>query len=498
MKKKLVSLCLITLLMMQSNYVFASVEEPNSLNTEKTILSENIIVSDPMLSETLEQTEGFVPSNTYNTENNDNYASNSSIIFNPDDSFICNSEVIFEQGNDVVTTIPSINSSLLNDESNSVANTTSSVTTTAPIVDNLSSLRIDNSSITGIRFRATATSEQRSSAVEYGFLIGITANLEAKNVELTLDLTEVAFVKGVAYNKESGIDNIYSITGDGDYIYTGVLTGIPVSRYTSYLSARSYIIYEVDGEQIVSYGNTHSASIYRTAKSMDLQYESEEIAETITTMIETVDNSVSLSTATTVNISVETTRTIGADPDVDIIKFTPTTGNVYYVNFNGASGTTYSLLNADGTYLEAVATSHFSLAANTDYYVRIRGQRNSTYTISFAIPATSTSISCTNETIYNIIVSDYNIPPKGEKTYSLVYDASVFSLEDCCSFTYAKELDEGEINETGITIISIRSGIITFKISNNYNHLISGAINSIKLNCIFDGNSTIFLHTNNS
>ncbi len=35
MKKKLVSLCLITLLIMQSNYVFASVEEPNSLNTEK-------------------------------------------------------------------------------------------------------------------------------------------------------------------------------------------------------------------------------------------------------------------------------------------------------------------------------------------------------------------------------------------------------------------------------------------------------------------------------
>ena len=497
MKKKLVSLCLITLLIMQSNYVFASAEEPYSLNAEKTILSENIIVSDPLLSENFDETERFVPSHTYNTENSNNSASNSSIIFNPDDSFICNSEVIFEQGNDVLTTIPSVNSSLLNNESNSGTNTTASVTTTAPVVDNLSSLRFDNGSMTGIRFRATATSEQRFSAVEYGFLMGITANLEAKNVELTLDLTEVAFVKGVAYSTESGIDKIYSITEDGDYIYTGVLTGIPVTRYTSYISARSYIIYEVDGEQIVSYGNTHSASIYRTAKSMDLQYETEDIAETITTVIETVDNSVSLSTATTVNTSVQTTRTIGEDPDVDIIKFKPTTGNVYYVNFNGEPGTTYSLLNADGTYLEAVATSHFSLDANTDYYVRIRGQRNSTYTISFAIPATSTSISCTSDTIYNIIVSDYNIPSEGEKTYSLIYDVSVFSLEDACSFTYPRELSEGEINGTGITIISISPGNITFKISNDYNNLLSGIINSIKLNCIFNGNSTIFLHTNN-
>ena len=91
MKKKLVSLCLITLLIMQSNYVFASAEEPYSLNAEKTILSENIIVSDPLLSENFDETERFVPSHTYNTENSNNSASNSSIIFNPDDSFICNS-----------------------------------------------------------------------------------------------------------------------------------------------------------------------------------------------------------------------------------------------------------------------------------------------------------------------------------------------------------------------------------------------------------------------
>lgn len=65
---------------------------------------------------------------------------------------------------------------------------------------------------------------------------------------------------------------------------------------------------------------------------------------------------------------------------------------------------------------------------------------------------------------YRVSFSAANVESFDSRTFTLTYDPGVLELTDLCAFTYAKELTAGEIPRTGITILTVSSGTITFEV----------------------------------
>ena len=97
----------------------------------------------------------------------------------------------------------------------------------------------------GIRFKAYVTEAQREYADEYGFIATRIENLDGGSKELTFDLTvadrnKKPFVKGVAFKRTNGIDNVWEVNGDNVY-FTILLTGITAERKGDTYVARPYL-----------------------------------------------------------------------------------------------------------------------------------------------------------------------------------------------------------------------------------------------------------------
>ncbi len=81
-----------------------------------------------------------------------------------------------------------------------------------------------------------------------------------------------------------------------------------------------------------------------------------------------------------------------------------------------------------------------------------------------ALSSTITVSTVANKT-YDFTFFLSNIDCFSGKSFTLTYDSSVLQPVDLCSFTYAKELTAGDIAGTGVTIVTVSPGQITFTVN---------------------------------
>lgn len=351
----------------------------NDSTTDKVNISENLTY-DSDLTESKQTTEERITVADMDFEEH-------AVTFS--ESFINNCSIIFEHNKttstdevlsfDDMKTLGSVSTMSTETE------ISSDVYTTAPEILNVTSLSIADSESSALRFGAKVTLEQKVAALEYGILMCETEELENSNTELTLENTSVSFVRGVAYNRDDGIDNVFS--SDDEYVtYVGILTNIPVEKYVAYITARPYIIYDANGTLTYVYGNTHSNSIYRLSKTLLGTGLSEESRTIIEGYILDAENAISLSTADEVYLDERTDRSIGINPDIDIIKFTPEASSFYTLSFSSENDASYEILDEFGNTLPCVESengSAYLFEKNQTYYVRIKGEPNTEYSFWF-------------------------------------------------------------------------------------------------------------------
>lgn len=127
---------------------------------------------------------------------------------------------------------------------------TGDLTITAKSLDapkTLELAQVRTSGVQGLRYAAFITNEKRETADEYGFIVGL-ASVYSDATELTFD-TSKKYVHGIAYNKSTGVDLVYSYSGnqfgsmsEGEGIYfTACLIGIPSEQYETDIIGRPYI-----------------------------------------------------------------------------------------------------------------------------------------------------------------------------------------------------------------------------------------------------------------
>ncbi len=321
------------------------------------------------------------------TENNINTKEHNASV---SDSFINNCTFIFEHNdketsNDVLLSNDALilgNVSTMSTETSS----SSDIYTTAPEMLNGPSLMVADAETSGLRFKATVTTEQKNVAIEYGILICETAALNDTDSELTLDNESVDYIRCVAYNRNDGIDNEFSY--NDDYAtFTGSLTGITVENYVSYVTARPYIIYDIDNSLTYVYGDACSESVYRLSKALlgNSSYP-EEVLELVQGYVLAAENAVSLSTAIEVYLDECVDRTIGIDPDIDIVKFTPEASSFYTLSFSSEDDASYEILDGSGNDLSCIASKDgpaYLFEKNQTYYIRVRGVANTDYSLQF-------------------------------------------------------------------------------------------------------------------
>lgn len=118
----------------------------------------------------------------------------------------------------------------------------------------------------GIRFRystlKSAKSEEEAFVIdEIGFIVAVTDNLG--DAELTLDFSK--YVTGVAYNRVDNTDIVFD-SNDNIDVFTCVVKNIPISKYKTNLTCKTYTKITVDGEQFTLYGEAVTGNVYDTAK----------------------------------------------------------------------------------------------------------------------------------------------------------------------------------------------------------------------------------------
>lgn len=336
-----------------------------------------------------------------------------------DDSFINNIQIVFDS--------ECATMSATSDEYESVyvANINAeeideTVYSSAPIVEQSSSLKISSSAVTGIRYSAIVSPEQRAVAEEYGLLVAVSSALDANNAELTFDLTNVAYITGVAYDKDNEIDNFNYINEDGSFVVTFAASGIPQTQHLSYLTVRSYIKYSIEGEETIVYGNTYSTSVYRTAKNVLVSSIPVEDIEYAMAVVNNIENSVSLTTSETLCLDKDFVGIINKDPDMDILSFSTISDEYYSLAFSGEGNTVFEVLKSSGDIYTPTdfgddVSEVYLFEAGVTYYLRIKGDSYSNYTV-------------TPELIYsNPLVWGFNETTEG---YFGNYDATINGVLD--------------------------------------------------------------------
>ena len=121
----------------------------------------------------------------------------------------------------------------------------------------------------GIRFRYSALTSAKNEAEKFvideiGFIVAVTDVLG--DDELTLDFSK--YVSGVAYNKADGTDIVFDRSDDTVDVFTCVVRNIPVSKYKTNLTCKTYTKITVGTEQFTVYGEPVIGNIYDTANKL--------------------------------------------------------------------------------------------------------------------------------------------------------------------------------------------------------------------------------------
>ena len=119
----------------------------------------------------------------------------------------------------------------------------------------------------GIRFKYAALTSAKAEEEEFvideiGFIVAVTDMLGEE--ELTLDFSK--YVKGVAYNKADNTDIVFDRSDDNVDVFTCVVKNIPVSKYKTNLTCKTYTKITVSGEQFTVYGEAVTGNVYDTAQ----------------------------------------------------------------------------------------------------------------------------------------------------------------------------------------------------------------------------------------
>ncbi len=172
-----------------------------------------------------------------------------------------------------------------------VDNVTMDYTPYAPTYVKMVSYRDQNP--TGIRFASHVSNKAREVGAEYGYVVALESALDGDNTKLFIDNVDsvstnqttsgtnsagVKFVAAAAFNKDLGVDKVYSRNGDPfdngvityrgieEVFYTGVLFGITDDYKDVVFVARPFI--KIDG--VYYYGECYSTSfneVYNKANS---------------------------------------------------------------------------------------------------------------------------------------------------------------------------------------------------------------------------------------
>ena len=123
----------------------------------------------------------------------------------------------------------------------------------------LSSIRTD--AYTGIRFKASVTTQQKAEVEEYGFIVTLKSLLGGNELTHSSDIT---YVEGINYGVVNGesVDKIYEIKDDNVF-FTAVVHGIPATAeaYKAPFIVRPFT--KRDG--FYFYGDTVERSVYSVA-----------------------------------------------------------------------------------------------------------------------------------------------------------------------------------------------------------------------------------------
>ena len=133
----------------------------------------------------------------------------------------------------------------------------------------------------GIRFRYSALTSAKAEQEEYvideiGFLVAVSDVLGEE--ELTLDFSK--YVTGVAYNKANGTDIVFDRSNDEVDVFTCVVRNLPIEKYKTNLTCKTYTKITVDGKQFTLYGEAVIGNVYDTAeKLLEADPENQELAK---------------------------------------------------------------------------------------------------------------------------------------------------------------------------------------------------------------------------
>ena len=128
----------------------------------------------------------------------------------------------------------------------------------------------------GLRFKSTIDLDildkcgNGSKVVEYGTLVMDAAKLNGykltRDVAMDKAKSGIAYV-GVAYNRDNGTNVQYALDDETNVLtYTGVIVGVPTSKYTSDWAVRGYVIIEdANGNKTVVYDDVYTISLVSAA-----------------------------------------------------------------------------------------------------------------------------------------------------------------------------------------------------------------------------------------
>ena len=131
-------------------------------------------------------------------------------------------------------------------------------------------IRSGADNVNGIRFASSVTTRNKALLEEYGFIIAREDVLGSNELTFLLkkeDENKPLYVYGAAYDKKSGLDIQYDVSGS-NIIFTAVCTNIPAEHYATKLVARTYAKYAVNGHAFTVYGDSVVKSIKEVAQSI--------------------------------------------------------------------------------------------------------------------------------------------------------------------------------------------------------------------------------------
>ncbi|MBE6682301.1 MAG: hypothetical protein E7600_08460 [Ruminococcaceae bacterium] len=126
------------------------------------------------------------------------------------------------------------------------------------------SVRANN--LVGIRYMSFASKNAKSVTdtfciEEYGYIVARTEELGSS--ELTFDFKN--YVTGVGYNREDGTDIVFDSSNDEYDVFTGILNNIPLDKYETQLTCKTYTKIRIGEDVFTVYGEPIDGNVFETA-----------------------------------------------------------------------------------------------------------------------------------------------------------------------------------------------------------------------------------------